>query len=190
MLFIVISPIFIILAILVRVNLGNPIFFKQRRTGKGMKDFTILKFRTMTDARDENGELLPDEVRFTKFGRWLRSSSMDELPELFNIITGDMSVIGPRPLPPIYNDYYRAEELARFDVRSGLVTPDSVDPCPIITWDKQFRYEAEYAKKLSLKKDIDIFIGVFRILFKRTQTDYGEFVREPLNVERANDKKK
>ena len=183
-LFIVISPVFLVLAILVRANLGSPILFRQLRTGKGMKDFSIMKFRTMTNAKDKDGNLLPDEKRFTKFGRWLRSSSLDELPELFNIINADMSVIGPRPLPPTYNGYYKLEEMARFDVRGGLITPDSVDPNPIISWDKQFEYEADYGKNLSLKKDIDIFIGVFRILFKRTETAYGEFVREPLNVER------
>ena len=188
-LFIVISPVFLILAILVRVNLGSPVLFRQVRTGKGMKNFSIMKFRTMTNAKDKDGNLLPDEERFTKFGRWLRSSSLDELPELFNIINGDMSVIGPRPLPPGYNDYYRPEEMARFDVRGGLITPDSVDPNPIISWDKQFKYEADYGKNLSFKKDLDIFIGVFRILFKRTETAYGEFVREPLNIERAKVKK-
>lgn len=149
-----------------------------------------MKFRTMTNATDKDGNLLPDEERFTKFGRWLRSSSLDELPELFNIIIGDMSVIGPRPLPPAYNDYYRQEEMARFNVRGGLVTPDSVDSNPIISWDKQFEYDADYGKNLSLKKDLKIFIGVFHILFKRTETAYGEFVREPLNVERANLKEK
>lgn len=185
-LFIVISPIFLILTLLVRINLGSPIFFRQIRTGKGMKDFSIMKFRTMTNAKDKDGNLLPDEERFTRFGRWLRSSSLDELPELINIINGDMSVIGPRPLPPTYNEYYRPEEMARFNVRGGLVTPDSVDPNPIISWDKQFEYEAEYGRNLSLKKDLMIFVGVFRILFKRSKTDYGEYVRQPLNVERAN----
>lgn len=188
-LFIVISPLFLVLAILVRINLGSPILFRQVRTGKGMRNFSIMKFRTMTNAKDKDGRLLPDEERFTKFGRWLRSSSLDELPELFNIINGDMSVIGPRPLPPTYNDYYKKEEMDRFKVRGGLVTPDSVDSNPIISWDKQFEYEADYGRNISLKKDIQIFIGVFHILFKRTETDYGEFVRKALNVERANMKK-
>lgn len=188
-LFIVISPLFIILAILVRVNLGSPIFFRQIRTGKDMKNFSIMKFRTMTNTKDKDGNLLPDEERFTKFGRWLRSSSLDELPELINIINGDMSVIGPRPLPPIYNGYYKPEEMARFKVRGGLVTPDSVDLNPVISWDKQFEYEADYGEHASFMKDLMIFIGVFRILFKRTETNYGEYVRQPLNVERANMKK-
>lgn len=188
-LFILISPCFIFLAFLVRLNLGSPIFFRQVRTGKDMKNFSIMKFRTMTNAKDKNGNLLPDDERFTKFGRWLRSTSLDELPELLNIIKGDMSVIGPRPLPPIYNDYYKPEEMSRFNVRAGLVTPDSIDPDPIISWDKQFEYEAEYGRNLSLRKDVKIFVGVFRILFKRTETDYGEYVREVLNIERANLKK-
>lgn len=185
-LFIVISPLIIVLAIMVRINLGSPILFRQVRTGKGMKNFSIMKFRTMTNAKDKDGNLLPDEDRFTKFGRWLRSSSLDELPELINIINGDMSVIGPRPLPPTYNAYYKPEEMARFKVRGGLITPDSVDPNPVISWDKQFEYEADYGERLSFMKDLKIFTGVFRILFKRTETDYGEYVRQPLNVERAN----
>lgn len=186
LLFLVISPLFLILAILVRLNLGSPILFYQERTGKGKKNFNIMKFRTMTNEKDNEGNLLPDEKRFTRFGRWLRSSSLDELPELFNIIKGDMSVIGPRPLPPIYNSYFTQDEKARFNVRGGLITPDSVDANPIISWDKQFEYESDYGKNISLKKDIEIFIGVFRILFKRTETSYGEYVRKPLNVERAN----
>lgn len=189
LLFIAISPVFILLAILVRINLGSPIFFHQIRTGKGMKQFGMTKFRTMTDKRDENGNLLPDKERSTKFGKWMRSTSLDELPELLNIIKGDMSVIGPRPLYPKYNDYYTEEEKKRFLVRGGLVTPDSVDPEPVISWDKQFRYEADYAENLSLKKDINIFIGVFRILFKRNTTNYGAYTRKPLDVERANMKK-
>lgn len=184
LLFIVISPFFCVLAIIVRIKMGSPIFFHQVRTGKGMKQFGMTKFRTMTNATDSDGNLLPDEERLIKFGKWLRSSSMDELPELLNIIKGEMSVIGPRPLPPLYDDYYTEEEKKRFLVRGGLITPDSVDPQPVISWDKQLAYEADYGENLSFKKDLSIFIGVFRILFRRTTTDYGEFVREPLNVER------
>lgn len=189
LLLIVISPIFILLAILVRINLGSPIFFHQTRTGKDMRPFGMTKFRTMTDKRDADGNLLPDKDRSTKFGKWLRSTSLDELPELLNIIKGDMSVIGPRPLYPKYNDYYTEEEKKRFLVRGGLVTPDSVDPEPVISWDKQFKYEADYAENLSLKKDISIFIGVFRILFKRNTTNYGSYSRMPLDVERSKMKK-
>ena len=188
-LLIVISPVFLILAILVWVNLGSPILFRQERTGKGMKNFNIIKFRTMTDGRDREGGLLPDEKRFTRLGRWLRSSSLDELPELLNIVRGDMSVIGPRPLLPTYNDYFKEKELARFKVRAGLITPDSVDPNPIVSWDRQLEYETEYGNNLSLRKDFNVFINVFKTLFQRAKTDYGEFVRKPLNVERENSKR-
>lgn len=188
-LLIVISPVFLILAILVWVNLGSPILFRQERTGKGIKNFNIIKFRTMTDGRDREGGLLPDEKRFTRLGRWLRSSSLDELPELLNIVRGDMSVIGPRPLPPTYNDYFKEKELARFKVRAGLITPDSVDPNPIVSWDRQLEYETEYGNNLSLRKDFNVFINVFKTLFQRAKTDYGEFVRKPLNVERENSKR-
>lgn len=185
LLLIVISPIFLLLALLVRINLGSPVFFHQVRSGKGMKSFGMTKFRTMTDGRDAQGNLLPDESRSTRFGKWLRSTSLDELPELLNIIKGDMSVIGPRPLYPRYNDYYTEEEKKRFLVRGGLVTPDSIDPEPIISWEKQFKYEADYAAHLSLKKDVAVFVGVFRILFKRNKTNYGAYTRKPLDVERA-----
>lgn len=185
LLLIVISPLFLLLAILVRINLGSPVFFHQVRTGKGMKQFGMTKFRTMTNDKGEDGNLLPDEQRFTKFGKWLRSSSLDELPELFNIIKGDMSVIGPRPLPPVYDDYYTKEEKKRFLVRGGLVTPDSVDPSPVISWDRQLAYEADYGEHVSLNRDLKIFLGVFRILLRRTETDYGEYVRDPLNVIRT-----
>ncbi len=186
LLFIVISPLFLVLVLLVRIKMGSPVMFHQVRTGKGMKPFGMTKFRTMTNETDKEGNLLPDEQRQTKFGKWLRSSSLDELPELLNIIKGDMSVIGPRPLPPIYDDYYSEEEKKRFKVRGGLITPDSVDPNPVISWDKQLQYEADYGENVSLIKDLKIFIGVFRILLRRTETDYGEYVREALNVERKN----
>ena len=185
LLLIVISPLFLVLALLVRLKMGSPIIFHQVRTGKGMKQFGMTKFRTMTNATDAEGNLLPDEQRQTQFGKWLRSSSLDELPELLNIIKGDMSVIGPRPLPPIYDNYYTEDEKKRFKVCGGLITPDSVDPNPVISWDKQLAYEADYGENVSLMKDLKIFIGVFRILFRRTKTDYGEYVREALNVERS-----
>jgi len=184
LLLIAISPLFLVLALLVRTKMGCPIMFHQVRTGKGMKQFKMTKFRTMTNETDGNGNPLPDEQRQTIFGKWLRSSSLDELPELLNIIKGDMSVIGPRPLPPIYDNFYTEEEKKRFKVRGGLITPDSIDPNPVISWDKQLAYEADYGENVSLKKDFKIFVGVFRILFRRTTTDYGEYVREPLNVER------
>lgn len=184
LLLIVISPIFFIISLLVWINHGRPVFFYQIRSGKDMKPFRMMKFRTMTNQKDENGNLLPDEQRVTKFGKWLRSTSLDELPELLNIIKGDMSVIGPRPLYPRYNDYFTEEEKKRFLVRGGLITPDSIDPEPVISWDKEFEYDADYAESISLKKDLQVFFSVFRILLKRNTTDYGGFVRKPFDVER------
>ena len=189
LLLIVISPLFLVLALLVRLKMGSPILFHQIRTGKGMKQFGMTKFRTMTNETDEEGHLLPDEKRQTNFGKWLRSSSLDELPELLNIIKGDMAVIGPRPLPPIYDNFYKEEEKKRFRVRGGLITPDSIDSNPIISWDKQLAYEADYGENISLKKDFMIFVGVFRIILRRTTTGYGDYVREPLNVERKEKRK-
>lgn len=183
-LLIIISPIILILAFIVRINLGHPIFFKQDRTGKGQNVFKLFKFRTMTNTTDKDGNLLPDRYRVTKFGKFLRSSSLDELPELINIIKGDMSVIGPRPLPIKYNPYYKDEEIDRFNVRAGLITPDSVDKRPIISWDEQFKYEADYANNISFLLDVKIVFGVIRILFKRSTSNYGTFERRPLNIER------
>lgn len=188
LLLIVISPFFLLLALLVRVNLGKPVFFHQTRSGKGMKPFGMTKFRTMTDGKDEQGNMLPDDQRVTKFGKWLRSTSLDELPELINIIKGDMSVIGPRPLYPRYNDYFTEEEKKRFMVRGGLITPDSIDPDPVISWDKEFQYDADYAENLSFKKDFLIFLGVFRILFRRNSSNYGSLVRKAFDVERSENK--
>lgn len=184
--FILISPLFVLLCLLVRIFIGKPIFFRQTRTTKNKKKFDIIKFRTMTNDRDERGEYLSDEKRLTKVGRLLRTSSLDELPELINIILGDMSIIGPRPLPDSYLNYYREDEMARFEVRGGLIPPDSVDLSAVISWDKQFEYEDNYGKNVSFRMDIKILIGVFRIIFQRGKTDYGSFVRLPLNVERKN----
>lgn len=188
-LFICISPLFLLLACLVRYNLGSPVFYKQVRSGKNLKSFMLIKFRTMTNDKDVNGNLLPDEQRITKFGSWLRASSLDELPELINIIKGDMSVIGPRPLPPLYNDYFTDEEMARFSVNGGLIPPESLYYDSKLSWNKQLKYEAEYARKCSLLLDIRLLISVFKTIFRRTETDYGHYVREPLSVERANMKK-
>ena len=184
LLLVVISPLFLVMMILVRLKLGTPVFFTQERTGMHQKKFKLIKFRSMTNEKDETGNLLPDEVRQTKFGGMMRSLSIDELPGLLCIIKGDMSVIGPRPLPPTYDAYYTEKELKRFDVRGGLIPPDSVDPEAVISWDKQFEYEAKYAENLSLKNDLKIFFNVFKIIFQRRQTEYGNFVREPLNKER------
>lgn len=185
LLFIVISPVFVILCLLVRAKMGKPVFFEQIRSGRDRKPFAIIKFRTMTNKKDNRGNLLPDEMRQTQFGNFLRSTSLDELPELISIIKGDMSVIGPRPLPPIYDNYYSERELKRFEVRGGLLPPDSVEQSAIISWDKQLEYEAAYAENLSLKTDLKILVSAIRIVFTRKETDYGSYVRLPLNEERA-----
>lgn len=189
LLLIAISPLFLLLFVLVRIKLGSPTFFCQTRSGKNRKPFKMIKFRTMTNETDKEGNLLPDEQRFTKFGHWLRSTSLDELPELINIIKGDMSVIGPRPLPPVYDNYYTERELLRFRVRSGLVSPESVDKDPFISWDKQLEYDVNYVEDFSLKEDCRIFYMVFRMLFYRYDKDLGGWTREALNVERSKMKK-
>lgn len=183
-LFVVISPIYLALMILVRTKIGSPIYFTQIRTGYHGKKFAIKKFRSMTEEKDENGNYLPDEVRLTKFGNWLRRTSLDELPELFCIIKGDMSVIGPRPLPPEYDDYYTEEEKKRFNVRGGLVPPEvlyrDVEP----SWDNQLHYEADYAESLSIVLDIKILMAALKGVFIRYSNDYGEYVRKSLSEER------
>ena len=187
LMFIIMLPVFTVLCLLVRMNLGAPIFFSQERSGYRRKKFRMIKFRTMTNEVNSEGELLPDECRQTTFGQFLRSTSLDELPELLSIIKGDMSVIGPRPLPPSYDEYYTPRELKRFEVRGGLLPPDSVEPSAIITWDRQLEYEASYAENLSLKNDLNIFLKSVKILFMRKKTNYGSYVRQSLIEERTED---
>ena len=140
----------------------------------------------MSDAKDENGNLLPDHLRVTKLGVFLRSTSLDELPELINIIKGDMSVIGPRPLPCIYDSFYKETELFRFNVRGGLISPDVVEQVPVVPWDQQLAAEADYGKNVSLKLDWIIFFAVFKMLFKRADSNFGNYERIPLDEERKN----
>ena len=170
--------------VLTRVKIGSPVFFSQERTGQYMKRFNIIKFRTMTDERDVNGNYISDEMRHTGFGDFLRSTSLDELPELLLIVEGEMSIIGPRPLLPEYDPYYTEYERKRFNVRCGLIPPDSVDQSAIISWDKQLQYEADYANEVSFENDLRILLGVFKMLFKRRNTDYGKYIRKTLSEER------
>ena len=182
---VILAPLLILIAVLLRVNLGAPVLFKQQRVGKDEKIFTMMKFRTMSDRRDDNGELLPDEMRHTKFGDLLRSTSLDELPELVNILKGDIAIVGPRPLLVSYLPYYTEKERLRHSVRGGLTVPEvmygNTDP----TWEEQFAYEVDYAKNVSFALDMKIIWNTIRILFKRVQTDYGSESRRPLNIERA-----
>ena len=147
---IILSPLLLILWILVRIKLGKPALFAQERPGKDGKIFKLHKFRSMTDERDENGELLPDEVRLTRFGRIFRATSLDELPELFSILKGDMSLIGPRPLLVKYLPWYSEEESHRHDVRPGLTGWAQVNGRNAIDWDTKFRYDVEYVNRIRI----------------------------------------
>lgn len=164
---ILLMPLMIIIGILVRINLGSPIIFKQKRPGKNEKIFTLYKFRTMTDKRDIDGNLLPDEYRLTKFGKFLRSTSLDELPELINIIKGDMAIVGPRPLLVEYLPYYTEEEKHRHDVRPGLTGLAQVNGRNAISWEEKFLEDLEYIKNISVKNDIKIIFKTVGKVFKR-----------------------
>lgn len=162
---ILLSPILLILWILVRTKLGSPVLFKQKRPGKNGEIFELFKFRSMTDERDGEGNLLPDEVRLTSFGKKLRASSLDELPELFNILKGDMSLIGPRPLLVKYLPYYSEEESHRHDIRPGLTGLAQVNGRNAIGWEDRFRYDLEYVRNLSFSLDFKIlFMTVGKVL--------------------------
>lgn len=164
---------FVVVAILVRVKLGGPVLFTQDRPGKDEKIFKLYKFRTMTDERDENGNLLPDDVRLTKFGRLLRSTSLDELPEIFNILKGDMSIVGPRPLLVSYLPYYTQEERHRHDVRPGLTGLAQVNGRNAIEWDKKLGYDVDYVRSVSFAMDLKIvFLTVVKVL-KRSDIQVG-----------------
>jgi len=155
---IVLSPVLLVVAILVRTKLGSPVLFAQDRPGKDEKIFKMYKFRTMTDERDENGKLLPDEVRLTKFGRTLRATSLDELPELFCILSGKMSIVGPRPLLVSYLPYYTEEERHRHDVRPGLTGLAQVSGRNFLDWEHRFQKDVEYAKNITFAGDLNIII--------------------------------
>ena len=159
---------FAIVAVLVRVKLGSPVLFTQDRPGKDGKIFKLYKFRTMTDARDENGNLLPDDVRLTKFGKLLRSTSLDELPEVFNILKGDMSIIGPRPLLVKYLPLYNEEQKRRHEVRPGLSGYAQVNGRNSVTWEEKFRMDVEYVDHVTFVGDVKIILGtVLKAFVKR-----------------------
>lgn len=170
---IVLSPILLILWILVRVKLGSPVLFHQERPGRHEKIFKLYKFRSMTDERDAQGNLLPDEVRLTKFGKVLRSTSLDELPELFNILKGDMSLIGPRPLLVRYLPYYTDEERHRHDVRPGLTGLAQVNGRNALGWEDRFRYDLYYVEHLSFLMDLKIIGMTAGKVLKRSGTLSG-----------------
>lgn len=182
---IVLSPIILVVAIMVRIKLGSPIFFKQPRPGKNGKIFQMYKFRSMTDEKDDNGNLLSDEVRLTSFGKKLRSTSLDELPELINIVKGDMSIVGPRPqlvrdmvfMTPIQN--------TRHDVRQGLTGLAQIKGRNAISWEDKLRYDVEYVQNISFWNDVKIMFGTVRAVFVKeginmegmaTAEDFGDYL--------------
>lgn len=164
---IVLSPILLITTILVKIKLGSPIIFKQQRPGKNEKIFTLYKFRTMTDKKDEEGNLLPDEQRLTKFGKILRSTSIDELPELINILKGNMAIVGPRPLLVEYLELYNEEQKHRHDVRPGLTGLAQVSGRNAISWEEKFEEDIQYIENISLIEDIKIILKTISKVFKR-----------------------
>ena len=168
-----------IIALLVRLKLGSPVLYSATRIGKGEKPFKMYKFRSMTNDRDENGELLPDAQRMTSFGSFLRSTSADELPELFSILKGDMAFIGPRPLPPVYLPYYTEREALRHTCRGGMSGLAQINGRTSITWDEKFAYDVQYVENMSFRQDVMIFFKTIAKVFARDNVgapDEGENV--------------
>lgn len=174
----VFSWVLLIVAVLVRSKLGSPVIFCQERPGKDGKIFKMYKFRSMTDARDADGNLLPDEVRLTKLGRILRSTSLDELPELWNIFKGDMSIVGPRPLLVKYLPLYNAEQRHRHDVRPGLTGLSQAVGDVDMTWERQFQLDVEYTGHVTFLWDVKIILLTVKRVLVRNQHNYGSYVRE------------
>lgn len=180
-----------IIAVLVRVKLGSPVIFKQLRPGKDERIFCLYKFRTMTDERDESGKLLPDEQRLTKFGKWLRSTSLDELPEAWNILKGDMSVVGPRPLLVEYLERYDDRQRHRQDVRPGLSGYAQIHGRNAISWEKRFELDVWYTENVSLWLDIRIVMKTVVVamggknILSETSATMEEFMDTPVGVGRS-----
>lgn len=163
---------FLILAILVRVNLGAPVIFTQDRPGKNGHVFKLYKFRSMSNAKDKNGEFLPDNQRITKFGRLLRSTSLDELPELFNILKGDMSIIGPRPLLVKYLEHYNSQDIRRHEVRPGLTGWAQVNGRNTLTWQDKFSKDIEYIDNITFIMDVKIVFLTIKKIFAREGIEF------------------
>lgn len=181
---IVLSPVLAVTALLVRIKLGSPVLFTQDRPGKDERVFKLYKFRSMTDEKDEQGEPLPDEVRLTKFGKMLRSTSLDELPELLNIIKGDMAVVGPRPLLVAYLPYYTTEQRHRHNVRPGLTGYAQVHGRNTVDWDEKFKMDVNYVGHITFFGDVKIILDTAKKVFRRegispatsvTMESYGKY---------------
>lgn len=164
---IALSPIALLTILLVRLKLGSPVFFKQIRPGQGAELFEMIKFRTMTDGRDTEGNLLPDEVRLTKFGKFLRASSLDELPELWNVLKGDMSIVGPRPLLMEYLPLYNERQRRRHEVRPGITGWAQVNGRNAISWEEKFEYDVWYVENQSSWLDLKILFLTLKKVFVR-----------------------
>ena len=165
---------YLIIALIVRLKLGSPVIFKQDRPGKNGKVFKLCKFRSMSDTRDENGELLPDALRLSKFGRILRSTSLDELPELFNIIKGDMSIVGPRPLLVKYLKYYNAHDMRRHEVRPGLTGLAQVSGRNAISWKEKFQKDVEYVDNVTFLMDAKVILLTIKNVIRREGIEFEE----------------
>ncbi|HFI0420378.1 TPA: sugar transferase [Streptococcus suis] len=173
---ILLSPVIILVSVLVYFKLGSPVLFKQERPGKDEKIFKMYKFRTMTDERDEKGELLPDCVRLTVFGKWLRSTSLDELPELFNILKGDMSIVGPRPLLSKYLPLYSEEQARRHEVRPGLTGYAQANGRNSLSWREKFSMDVKYVDNITFKGDVKIIFQTILAVSKRSGISSAESV--------------
>lgn len=187
---IVLSPILLYTGYLVKTRLGSPVLFTQNRPGKDGKIFKMYKFRSMTDERDKNGELLPDTLRLTPFGKKLRSTSLDELPELINIFEGDMSVVGPRPLAVVYLPYYTEEEMHRHDVRPGLTGLAQVNGRNSLSWEEKFAYDLEYVNNISFVGDMKIIFKTIKKVFIREGIGQGEEAPGSLHILRKGQKRR
>jgi len=164
---IILSPILLILAVVVRIKMGSPIVFSQSRPGINGKIFKMYKFRTMTNEKDENGNLLPDEMRLNKFGSFLRSTSLDELPELFNILKGDMAIVGPRPLLVEYLPLYTRKQARRHEVRPGMTGYAQVNGRNELSWEKKFELDVEYVDNVTFVNDLRIIFKTVKTVLKR-----------------------
>ena len=188
---IILSPILLIVAILVRIKIGSPVIFKQKRPGLHERIFTLYKFRTMTDQKDEQGNLLPDEIRLTKFGKLLRSTSLDELPELFNILKGDMAIVGPRPQLVRDMVFMTNNQRKRHSVRQGLTGLAQVNGRNNITWEEKINYDLQYIDKITFINDCKIILNTILKVFKRedistngmeTAEDLGDYLLKNQNI--------
>jgi undecaprenyl phosphate N,N'-diacetylbacillosamine 1-phosphate transferase len=182
---VILSPLIVVLAICIYIGMGSPILFTQERIGKNEKVFKMYKFRSMNSNKDKDGNLLPERMRLTKLGSFLRSTSLDELPELYNILKGEMSFIGPRPLPLYYLPYFYEKERKRHSVCGGLVPPDVLSGKAITSWEEQFEYEMNYSKDVSLLLDIKIVLFTLLVLARRFKGNYGSEFRPHLNEYRS-----